>query len=98
MGCFRSLDSLSLLIAVAAVGASSMAILRSGALPRWLGYYGLVVTLALLILEITQFVSGAYLDGPRNIVFLAFLIWIGATSIALVSMSRRSPTGTPSLR
>ena len=81
-----------------AVGASSMAILRSGVLPRWLGYYGLAVTLALLVLEITQFVSAAYLDGPRNIVFFAFLIWIGATSIVLVSMRRRSPTGTPSLR
>ncbi|HEX8761592.1 MAG TPA: hypothetical protein VF734_16835 [Pseudonocardiaceae bacterium] len=92
------LDSLSLLIAVVAVGASSMAILRSGVLPRWLGYYGLAVTLALLVLEITQFASAAYLDGPRNIVFFAFLIWIGATSIVLVSMRRRSPTGTPSLR
>jgi hypothetical protein len=97
------LDSLSLLVAVVAVGASSVAILRSGAVPRWLGYYGLAVTLALLVLEITQMVGGVYLKGPRNIVFIAFLIWIGAASIVLVSTIRRSPTGRsptgrPSLR
>ncbi len=34
------LDSVSLLIAVVAVGASSAAILSGGALPRWLGYCG----------------------------------------------------------
>jgi hypothetical protein len=58
----------------------------------------LAVTLALLVLEITQIVGGVYLEGPRNIVFFAFLIWIGATSIVLVSTIRRSPTGRPSLR
>jgi hypothetical protein len=65
----------SLLIAVVAVGTSSVAILRGGALPRWLGYCGLAVTFARLVLEITQIVSGVYVEGPRNIVFFAFLIW-----------------------
>lgn len=90
------LDSLSLLIAVAAVGANSVAILRSGAVQRWLGYYGLAVTLALLVLEITQIIGRVYLEGSRDIVFFAFLIWIGATSIVLVSTIRRSAASRPS--
>jgi hypothetical protein len=74
-------SALPVAIAVFA-GATSVAALRTGALPRWLGIFGAIVTVGLLILPIAFWFTG-----------LA-LIWALVTSIVLYTRQPAAPLAT----
>jgi hypothetical protein len=77
-------------LAIAAlIGASSLAAIRSGVLPSWLGVFGEVFALFTLVVTVvgTFQETGAFSpsDGALGLlVFVGFLIWTLATSIVLV--------------
>lgn len=54
-----------------------VAVLRYGALPRWIGYSATAIGPALLL-------AVPFANGPGPIAFLALLLWLVATSLALV--------------
>lgn len=60
--------------------AAGVVALRDGALPRWLGWYALLTSVALLI-------GRAFWDGPSVVAFIPYMLsswWIIATSIFLM--------------
>lgn len=60
--------------------ATSIVALRDGALPRWLGWLGLVTGAALLI-------GRAFWDMPSGVIFIPYMLfylWLIASSIVLV--------------
>jgi hypothetical protein len=63
--------------------ATSVLAIREGALPRWLGWYGLLLTVGLLAAR-TVWASSGIAFGP----YVLFWVWLIATSVALM---RRVP-------
>ncbi len=60
--------------------ATGVVALRDGALPRWLGWFALVTTVALLI-------GRAFWDSPSGLIFIPYVLsslWIIASSIFLI--------------
>ena len=70
------------------VAAASLVIATTGALPRWLGYVGLPLGVALLLspLNITDDSSEGFFDWVTFLGFLLTNVWILATA---VTMARR---------
>ena len=65
--------------------ASSAVALRTAALPRWIGWMGLVIAILLLI-------ARAFWAAPSGAIFLPYLlfwIWLIATSVILIRQARR---------
>jgi hypothetical protein len=59
---------------------TSVVSLRDGALPRWLGWAGLVVAITLLV-------ANAFWAGPSGLVFIPYVLfwlWLIITSIVLI--------------
>lgn len=64
---------------------ASIVALRDGALPRWLGWYALVTSVALLV-------GRAFWDGPSGLVFIPYVLfslWLIITSIYLIRAAGR---------
>jgi hypothetical protein len=64
---------------------TGIVILRDGALPGWLGWFGLVTAIALLIARAFWAVSGA-----AFIPYVLFWLWLIITSIILIRRARRN--------
>lgn len=84
------------LFAAASIGLTSWAILRSSALPSWLGAFGLVVTAALLLpwLEIFGLDLGAVITVSTSLLQLWFL----ALVVRLLLSARRADERATSAR
>lgn len=65
--------------------ASGIVTIRDGALPRWLGWYGLVVAVAFLAARAVWFTA----SGIKFMPYVLFWIWLIAASIALIRRARR---------
>jgi hypothetical protein len=77
------------------VAAASVVIIRTGALPSWLGWLGGLLSLAFLVSGLAVFVDRGPLasGGPYGyIVFGVFFLWVLLASILLVQRVGR-PAG-----
>ena len=77
------------------IGSTSLAALRTQALPAWLGWTG-IVTAVISILSVATMLSEAGVLGPGGIIVLAALpavLWILATSFVLVRADGAKPGG-----
>ncbi len=89
-----SVFSLAPFMAAALVGASSLVILRTKALPVWLGWGGIAVIIVLLV-------GAASIDLTREdrlwfvgiLGMLLWLVWVAAVSLALMWLHRPSLAG-----
>jgi hypothetical protein len=86
--------TLSAFPTVVSVGAFSVLILRTGALPRWIGWLGFVVVAAHLVAA-GAFAQDGFFSPSIVSVFMApplFFIWVIAASLALLfARSRKAP-------
>lgn len=64
--------------------AAGVVTIRDGALPRWLGWYGLVVAVALLAARAVWFAA----SGAKFVPYLLFWVWLIAASIFLIRRAR----------
>ena len=67
--------------------ATGVVAIRDGALPRWLGWYGLVVAVALLAARAVWFPA----SGTKFLPYALFWVWLIAASVALI---RRAGAGS----
>ena len=76
------------------VGSTAVAILASGAPWRWLGWVGIVLTPICLLEAVLGLASqSGWSKVLDTVVFLAFLVWVLATSVWLVhALQRRGLT------
>jgi hypothetical protein len=70
------------------LAAGSVVILRSGALPAWLGWLGILAALAQLLASLAIFGSTTGATNPKDglipiVAFVGFLIWTLAASILI---------------
>ena len=89
----------ALLLSLSAlIGASSLLVLQTRALPAWIGWTGLVTAVISLLSAATMPAESGAL-GPGGIVVVAALppfLWISAASIALLRASRGERRGAAS--
>lgn len=71
----------------------AVAILTTGALPRWVGYVGLIAAVFAGWLGLFAPLSGV-IEGPTSIGFLAFLAFL--VSMGLTILRRRTAPGLES--
>jgi hypothetical protein len=64
--------------------ATAVVAIRDGALPRWLGWFGLVLAMAFLLARAVWFTA----SGIKFMPYVLFWFWLIATSIALVRRAR----------
>ena len=64
--------------------AAGVVAIRDGALPRWLGWFGLVVAVALLAARAVWFTA----SGVKFMPYLLFWVWLIAASIVLIRRAR----------
>lgn len=69
--------------------AAGVVILRDGALPRWLGWFGLAVALALLAVRAVWFTA----SGAKFLPYALFWIWLIAVSINLIRQTGAANRG-----
>jgi hypothetical protein len=67
--------------------AAAVLVLRRRALPRWLGWFALVVAIGLV--ATVPFGPGATMEPPHLLSF----VWIVAASVAMVVRRETLPTG-----
>ena len=79
-GALIAMNDASFMLTLAPLGvmvaAASALIIRTGALPVWLGWAGVVTACALLV-------NSAFLDAEFGPAFLLFMLWIVLTSAIL---------------
>ncbi|HEX6386530.1 MAG TPA: hypothetical protein VF177_17805 [Anaerolineae bacterium] len=64
--------------------ATGVVAIRDGALPRWLGWFALVVAVALLAARAVWFTG----SGIKFMPYVLFWVWLIATSIVLIGRAR----------
>jgi hypothetical protein len=64
--------------------ATAVVAIRDGALPRWLGWFGLALAVALLAARTVWFTG----SGMKFMPYLLFWIWLVAVSIVLIRRAR----------
>jgi Domain of unknown function (DUF4386) len=74
-------------LAVVAGGAAYVG-LRTGALPRWLGWFGAAASAALVV-------NGSFLGSENGIGFVAFLAWVLAASVTMLVRTRTIRAAAP---
>jgi hypothetical protein len=60
--------------------AAGIVSIRDGALPRWLGWFGLAVAVTLLVARSVWFTA----SGVKFLPYMLFWVWIIGASVALV--------------
>lgn len=60
--------------------AAGVVVLRDGGLPRWLGWFGLLLALALLAVRFVWFTA----SGIKFMPYMLFWVWLIAASIVLI--------------
>lgn len=64
--------------------AAGVVTIRDGALPRWLGWFGLLVAVALLAVRTVWFTA----SGVKFLPYVFFWVWLIAASISLIRHAR----------
>lgn len=64
--------------------AAGVITIRDGALPRWLGWFGLLVALALLAVRAVWFTA----SGVKFLPYMLFWVWLIAASVSLMRRAR----------
>lgn len=75
------------------LGALSLAAWKSGALPRWLAGYGLLVSVLLLLLAVPALVLG-YPDGINLAAYGPWMVWFLVTGIYLLRGGKTPVAGS----
>lgn len=69
--------------------AAGVVTIRDGALPRWLGWFGLLVALALLAVRAVWFTA----SGAKFLPYMLFWVWLIAASISLIRRTDAATSG-----
>lgn len=79
-----------------AVPLYALAVLRTRAVPRWIGWLGLVVAVLGGWLGLLAPVSGAVVESVSSIGFVGFFVFVASMGIALLRLRpRREPAAAP---
>lgn len=88
-------DTFKLLALALFSGAASALILRTNALSRWLGWLGVVLSLALLIGGLSFLLNSPLLLSVLFASLPLLLVWVGALSVAILRRTEQSAYALP---
>ncbi len=88
-------DTFKLLALALFSGAASALILRTHALPRWLGWLGAILSLALFIGGLSFLLESPALLSVLFASLPLLLVWVGAVSVAILQRTEQSAYTVP---